>query len=304
MPIASAGPKGVSNQPQAISSPSPARANSPGLIASQRRKRSCSRPDPERPAGVGGVEHAVPLGQQALGVVERQVLLVALGADPDPLAEHPLEMRRAEADAGGDLVQRRLLGGARGDVVDGAADHRVVVGLGLRAWLGLVRSGCPEATSQRRARTTRNLRKPRLRARARRVPREAMPEQLDYRDDRTRSSDASTPPSPSRRASSRTPAPSPCSSRWRCRRRRPTAASTGRPRRCSQVADTPAEDAGARRGRADRAHQDHRPLPQQGAARHEAVGDPRRATSTARSRRRAPRCRACPASGARPPTSC
>ena len=48
--MASAGPNGVSNQPQAISSPSPARANSPGLIASQRRKRSCSRDDPERPA--------------------------------------------------------------------------------------------------------------------------------------------------------------------------------------------------------------------------------------------------------------
>ena len=82
-------------------------------------------------AGVRGVEHAVPLGEQPLGVVEREILLVALGADADPLAEHPLEVRRAEADAGGDLVERRLLRGAGGDMVDGAADHRVVVGLGL-----------------------------------------------------------------------------------------------------------------------------------------------------------------------------
>ena len=50
------------------------------------------------------------LGEQPLGVVERQILLVALRADADPLAEDALEMRGAEADAGGDLVERRLSG--------------------------------------------------------------------------------------------------------------------------------------------------------------------------------------------------
>ena len=49
VPMASAGPKAVSNQPQAISNPSPARAYSPGLIASQRRNRSCRRPEPDSP---------------------------------------------------------------------------------------------------------------------------------------------------------------------------------------------------------------------------------------------------------------
>ena len=55
--------------------------------------------------GVGGVEDGVTLGEQALGVVEREILLVALRADADPLAEYALEVCRAEADASGDLVE-------------------------------------------------------------------------------------------------------------------------------------------------------------------------------------------------------
>ena len=64
-----------------------------------------------------------------------------------------------------------------------------------------------------------------------------------------------------------------------------------------RLADTPAEDARARRGGADRAHQDHRALQQQGPARDEALAHPRRATSAARCPPRAPRCRACPGVG-------
>ena len=66
-------------------------------------------PRPGEAGGVGGVEHAVPLGEQPLGVVERQVLLVALRADADPLAEDALEVRRAQADARRDVLERGLL---------------------------------------------------------------------------------------------------------------------------------------------------------------------------------------------------
>ena len=49
VPIASASPNGLSNQPQRMTSPSPPSAYSPGVIASQRRNRSCSRPEPDSP---------------------------------------------------------------------------------------------------------------------------------------------------------------------------------------------------------------------------------------------------------------
>ncbi len=93
------------------------------------------------PGGERRVEHRVPFGEQALGVVEGEILLVALGADPHPLAEHPLEVRRAEPDRSRDLVERRLLGRAGDDVVDGAADDRVVVGLAVGLGHGRSRFG-------------------------------------------------------------------------------------------------------------------------------------------------------------------
>ena len=115
MPIASAGPKGVSNQPQAIVQP----LAGAGVFARAHRlpaqEEVVQPPGAGEAGGVGGVEHGVPLGEQPLGVVERQILLVALGADADPLAEHALEVRRAEPDAGGDLVERGLLGRAGDD---------------------------------------------------------------------------------------------------------------------------------------------------------------------------------------------
>ena len=83
-----------------------------------------------------GVEQGVALREQPLGVVEGQILLVALRADADPLAEHPLEMGRAEADFGGDLVERGLFRRAGDDGVDGAADDGIMVGFcGHQAFL-------------------------------------------------------------------------------------------------------------------------------------------------------------------------
>ena len=55
---------------------------------------------------------------------------------------------------------------------------------------------------------------------------------------------------------------------------------------------------------ADRAHQDHRPVPQQGEEPDRDLPHPRRASTAARCRARARRSRPCPASAARPPTWC
>ncbi len=67
---------------------------------------------------------------------------------------------------------------------------------------------------------------------------------------------------------------------------------------------TPAADAGAGRGGAQGAHQDHRPVQFQGQERHRAVADAGRANLAARCRAPARIWSSCPASGARPPMSC
>ncbi len=60
-------------------------------------------------AGIGRIQHREPVIQQALGVIQGQVLQIALGADADPLAEHALEVRGAEADRGGNFLKARLI---------------------------------------------------------------------------------------------------------------------------------------------------------------------------------------------------
>ena len=175
------GRRACRTSPRRSSSPSPPRAYSPGLIASQRRKRSCSRPDPDSPAGIGGVEHAVPLGEQPLGVVERQVLLVALRADADPLAEHALEMRRAQADARRDLLERRLLA-ARARRCGRWRGRSPRSGRARsRAWRPRRILACPESSRTARAPHHPNPADTRLRRRARAMPSGApCPAQLDY----------------------------------------------------------------------------------------------------------------------------
>ena len=70
------------------------------------------------------------------------------------------------------------------------------------------------------------------------------------------------------------------------------------------LADTPEKMVSARRGQGARADQDHRALPHQGEERHRAVGEADRRARRRGAARRARRWRRCPASAARPPTSC
>src|SRR6056297_987368 len=49
--------------------------------------------------GIGGGERGEALAQKRAGVVEREILLVALGTYADPLGEHALEMRAANASS-------------------------------------------------------------------------------------------------------------------------------------------------------------------------------------------------------------
>jgi hypothetical protein len=59
-------------------------------------------------------------------MIEREVLLVAFRAHAHPLGEDALEMRRAHRHARGQRLERQgRIGGV--DLVDGAADHVVVV---------------------------------------------------------------------------------------------------------------------------------------------------------------------------------
>ena len=107
-----------------------------GIFARRHRlpaQEQVVQPRRRREAGLeGGVEHGETLVEQALGVVQGQVLEVALGADPDPLAEHPLEMGRAEADRRGDLLERGLLAAPRLDIAQ-RRGHQVIVELsGIR----------------------------------------------------------------------------------------------------------------------------------------------------------------------------
>ena len=70
------------------------------------------------------------------------------------------------------------------------------------------------------------------------------------------------------------------------------------------VADTPEKMLALGEEKRARLHQDHRALSQQGEERHRAVGNADRANTAARCRATATSSRRCPASGARPPTSC
>ena len=84
------------------------------------------------------------------------------------------------------------------------------------------------------------------------------------------------PPLPGRRSRRRKTElehvdPTRCWSRWCCRRRRPTPASTRRRRLCSRAADTPAKMVELGEAQRARLHQDHRPVPHQGEERHRAV---------------------------------
>ena len=98
----------------------------PGVIASQRTNRSWSRDGPDSPTSLRDLQHRPPVAQQRLGVPEREVLLVALGRDPRPGREEPLEMRGAHAHRARELLEReRRLRPV--DQVDRAAHHRVMV---------------------------------------------------------------------------------------------------------------------------------------------------------------------------------
>jgi hypothetical protein len=57
---------------------------------------------------VSGVEHAVRLAEQALGMFQGQELNEAFGTDPRPAPEQALEMELAQVHAFGDLAQFRL----------------------------------------------------------------------------------------------------------------------------------------------------------------------------------------------------
>ena len=76
---------------------------------------------------------------------------------------------------------------------------------------------------------------------------------VDHRPRSRKRSAASRPPIRSPRASCSTSIRSRCWSRWCCRRRRPTPASTRRRRRCSPLADTPEKMAALGEERAARA---------------------------------------------------
>jgi hypothetical protein len=83
-----------------------------------------------QPHGMGGGKRGVAFRQQPAGMPNRQILLIALGADADPLAEHPLEMRRAHPHLACKILQRQG-GAARIDGLKRPGDHLVMIGRGL-----------------------------------------------------------------------------------------------------------------------------------------------------------------------------
>ena len=109
VPITSARPKGLSNQPQKIRRPSPLRAYSPGLMASQRRNRSCSLPDPDNPTAWDASSVVKRSRSKCLCMPQAEVLLIALGGHTNPGRKQPLEMGRAHIHPGRQLLQCQIL---------------------------------------------------------------------------------------------------------------------------------------------------------------------------------------------------
>jgi hypothetical protein len=86
-------------------------------------------PGPRQPDLHRRLERRVPLGQQALGMFERQELLEPLGAHARPAAEHPLEMRGAQPRLPRDVLEAQLAPALGIDPVDRAAHQLVVIGV-------------------------------------------------------------------------------------------------------------------------------------------------------------------------------
>ena len=126
---------------------------------------------------------------------------------------------------------------------------------------------------------------------------------MDHGRDRGSVPPLSSRQSGRRAASLSTSIRSRCWSPWCCPRRRPMPASTRRRRRCSRSPTRRRRwSSSAKRGA--RADQDHRPVPHQGEERHRAVAQADRRARRQGAARRARRSKRCPASAARPPTSC
>ena len=81
--------------------------------------------------GEGDVEQARGLRQLLASVFLGQVLQKALGRDARPFGEHALQMRGAEMDCGGDLVQPGLAARVGADEGDRAGDEGVVARCGF-----------------------------------------------------------------------------------------------------------------------------------------------------------------------------
>ena len=113
-------------------SPAPPALKSPGVIASWVTKRSCRRPGPGEADLVGRVEHARRVGEQRLGVVERDRLQEGLRREPAPAPEEVVHMGRREADMLGDRFERGLVAPALRDEGDDAPHALVVAGRAVR----------------------------------------------------------------------------------------------------------------------------------------------------------------------------
>lgn len=86
--------------------------------------------EPPRPGKAGGerrVEHGEPLGQKPPRMIERQILLVALGRHAHPLREDALEMGGAEADPRRQILERKRRASGV-DFGERAGDHGIMVG--------------------------------------------------------------------------------------------------------------------------------------------------------------------------------
>ena len=81
-------------------------------------------------AGIGGVEQAVRIRQQLLGVLDSQELQKSLGADAGPAFEQSLQMIGADRQVGGQVIERRLLQAVRLQPGDGRGDQLIVTLVG------------------------------------------------------------------------------------------------------------------------------------------------------------------------------
>ncbi|OIQ63648.1 hypothetical protein GALL_548110 [mine drainage metagenome] len=81
-----------------------------------------------------GIQQGEPIRQQLLGVIERQVLLIAFWRHADPSRKRALKMRRAHAHPACEIVERDLRP-ACVDQVQRAGDDAVMVGGAVRIGL-------------------------------------------------------------------------------------------------------------------------------------------------------------------------